>query len=1051
MVNATIKKKINWIEQTMASNKKYFRTLEEFNNPSLTEQLAAKEFADEIPVEELLKNKEQMDSTSTNRRDFLKLLGFSTAAVTIASCEGPVIKSIPYAIKPEEITPGVPTFYASTMFDGYDYSHVIVKTREGRPIKIDKQKDAPYFGEGGARMQASVLSLYDNDRVKTPMLKKGKTLEATDWETLDKQLLAKLASAKKEIVILSRSIPSPTTQKLITDFQAKYANAKHVVYDPVGSCEALDAAEESFGKRVLPHYDLSNVKLIVSFNADFLNDWNAGGMIGDYAKARKPGKDMLRHVQVESNLSITGSNADDRHPMKPSKVAKVLEDVYGILSGATAQTEEGKVLAAELKMYGKNAVVFADGSKEHYNLAYAINSLLGSQSLSGKAIYLRQYNQKSFDEFLVSAKAGNVSVLLNADTNPFYAYENQDLLKQAFDKIEYKVSMSQKIDETSTNSDAIAPTPHWLESWGDYKPMSGVYGLQQPLIKKIFDTRQFQDSLLKWSSQDASTTFYDYLKSNWETSMLSSFGVSFNKVLYDGFAATEDSENLTFANVNKSSVKPISIKNGDFELQLYTKVGMGDGTQANNPWLQEFPDPVTRTSWDNYASMHAKDAEKLGIDTKWGQNDYDGRMSFNGAYINVTLGNKTVKVPVFVQPGQAEGSIGIALGYGRTMGGKVCNEVGVNVFPLFENGIKSVGAVKVELLDEDLHPFANMQVQNTLLGRYELARDVNLSDFINKPSDEWNEKAEMGTHKGASTPVNQVDLWQPFDRSFGPHFNLSIDLNSCTGCGACVVACQAENNVPVVGKDEIRRSRDMYWLRIDRYYSNVLPEDLKAKLPKGDGQFDNKLTQKEAIHDGLNEPQMYKLLRKPAEDNPDVIFQPVMCQHCNHAPCETVCPVAATSHGRQGQNQMAYNRCVGTRYCANNCPYKVRRFNWFNYTLNDKFDYHMNNDLGRMVLNPDVAVRVRGVMEKCSLCIQKTQKAISNAKAEGRDTNDKDFETACSMACDTGSIQFGNINDKTSVVSELLKEKRKYVLLEEVGTKPNVMYHVKVRNTKRKI
>ena len=396
-------------------------------------------------------------------------------------------------------------------------------------------------------------------------------------------------------------------------------------------------------------------------------------------------------------------------------------------------------------------------------------------------------------------------------------------------------------------------------------------------------------------------------------------------------------------------------------------------------------------------------------------------------------------VPVFIQPGQAIGTVGLAFGYGRTKAGKVANNVGVNAFALYTGNV-GASNVKIEKSSRsDKHEFANMQQQPTLMGRYEIAREVSLADFINTDRQEWNPVAKMPTWRGDS-PVGEVDLWASFDRSTGPHFNLTIDMNSCTGCGACVIACQAENNVPTVGKEQMRMSRDMYWLRIDRYYSDVTYQDK-----------DGKLTQKVALEsDPDNEPQQYTRLIKPEAENPDVIFQPLMCQHCNHAPCETVCPVGATSHGRQGQNMMAYNRCVGTRYCANNCPYKVRRFNWFNWANNDKYDFHMNNDLGRMVLNPDVVVRTRGVIEKCSFCIQQTQAAILKAKKENRVVKDEEFmaAAACAAACGTGAMKFGDINDDKSEVRAASKDKRSYVLLEEIGTKPNVIYQVKVRNRK---
>ena len=394
----------------------------------------------------------------------------------------------------------------------------------------------------------------------------------------------------------------------------------------------------------------------------------------------------------------------------------------------------------------------------------------------------------------------------------------------------------------------------------------------------------------------------------------------------------------------------------------------------------------------------------------------------------------TVKdVPVLIQPGQAKGSVGLSLGYGRTSGLKEEMQTGVNAYPLYQN-FNSTQEVSISKAT-GVHEFACVQLHNTLMGRGDIIKETTLEVFNTKDKKYWNAIPEVSLNH-VETPVTspEVDLWDSFDRSIGHHFNLSIDLNACTGCGACVVACHAENNVPVVGKTEMRRSRDMHWLRIDRYYSS---EDT----------FSGDLEKKDNISGLGSSLSEFGEMENP-NDNPQVVFQPVMCQHCNHAPCETVCPVAATAHGRQGQNHMAYNRCVGTRYCANNCPYKVRRFNWFLYNQNDEFDYFMNDDLGRMVLNPDVTVRSRGVMEKCSCCIQKTQKTILDAKRDGREVKDGEFQTACSAACGNGAMKFGDVNDKESEIAKLKEDDRMYHLLEYVGTKPNVFYHTKVRNTK---
>jgi molybdopterin-containing oxidoreductase family iron-sulfur binding subunit len=462
-------------------------------------------------------------------------------------------------------------------------------------------------------------------------------------------------------------------------------------------------------------------------------------------------------------------------------------------------------------------------------------------------------------------------------------------------------------------------------------------------------------------------------------------------------------------------------------LVLYTKTGMGDGQQANNPWLQEFPDPITRVSWDNYLTISMSDAKALGLKNT---NTADGAL--NGSYASVTVGSQSLKVPIIIQPGQAPGTVGLSFGYGKRMGLKDEMQTGVNAYALYQN-FESVQEATVALVSGE-HEFACVQLHNTLMGRGDIVKETTLEVFNSKDKAHWNPMPQVSkNHIEFDVTSPEVDMWTEFDRSIGHHFNLSIDLNSCTGCGACVIACSAENNVPVVGKREVRKSRDMHWLRIDRYYSS-------STTFEGDNETKDAIS---GIGDSLN---TFGEMEKAAA-NPQVAFQPVMCQHCNHAPCETVCPVAATSHGRQGQNQMAYNRCVGTRYCANNCPYKVRRFNWFLYSKNDEFDYHMNNDLGRMVLNPDVVVRSRGVMEKCSMCIQMTQKTILDAKLKGEEIKDGMFQTACSNACTSGAMVFGDLNDKESKVAALHQDDRMYHLLEHVGTKPNVMYQVKVRNT----
>lgn len=1016
----------------MASNKIQFRSIHELKDPALTGKLALKEFQEEIPVEDFLESAGKTDGTS--RRDFLKILGFSTAAVTLAACEAPVIKTIPYVVKPHEIIPGIPNYYASTYFDGFDFASVLVKTREGRPIKIEPNPAAGDLGKTNARAQASVLSLYDNDKVKQPKLDgKDETFDKVDDFVL--KGLNEAQSAGKKIVLLSQSFASPTFKKLFAEFKAKYPTAELVTYDAFPYSAALDAAQEVFGQRALPVYDLKGSELVVAFQADFLGDYNAASLETSYAAARVPGPNMLRHIQVESNMSLTGANSDSRYRVKPSDVNKALVEVYNaIVTGSAPTSKVATEIVKELQAKGSKAVVLADGSKAAQVLAHLINQKLGSVAFTGKANFLKEFDKARYQEFLGWVNAGQVGVLITNNVDPIYSNNKGQDFKKSLAKVPYVIAVTDKKNEMYKAAKAVIPVANWLESWGDMEPQTGVYTLMQPTIQKIYKSRQIEESLLVWKNgkNNAANNYYDYLKAS-ASSILGA--TSFNKALYNGVVPSNNATMLSYAGGNgaQAVAELGNFKASDLELVLYTKTSIGDGTQANNPWLQELPDPITRMSWDNYLTISTKDAERLGI-----ENSLNARMQLDGSLVNLTVnGVKIENVPVFIQPGQADGSVGLALGYGKKDSGTTA-DTGVNAYPLFDGSNLVISNVSIKKTGEE-HEFAGVQLQNTLMGRYEIAKEVPLAQFINVPFDDehkgWNKPLEYHTISGA-LPAGKIDLWDAFDDTDGPHFNLSVDLNSCTGCGACIIACQAENNVPVVGKEEIRMSRDMFWLRIDRYYSS-----------------EKKVTVYDGLKEGMAVPELYGssvlgiegALENPAE-NPDVIFQPVMCQHCNHAPCETVCPVAATSHSKQGQNHMAYNRCIGTRYCANNCPYKVRRFNWFTYNLNDKFDFNMNNDLGRMVLNPDVVVRTRGVMEKCSMCIQMTQTTILEAKKENRIVKDGEFQTACAKACSTGSLQFGDMNDKESHVRKLYSNNRRYHLLEEIGTKPNVFYHAKVRN-----
>ena len=983
----------------MDNKKKYWKGLAQLNDDPKIKKLAENEFSEHLPLDKFLGDKE-ISNMSTSRRDFLKFLGFSTAAATLASCEAPIIKSIPYVIKPDEIIPGVANYYATTIYDGRDYGSVLVKTREGRPIKIENNK-----GCTNARIQASVLSLYDSARLRHP-LKKNKKIS---WRNLDKEI--KLALKKidndKKIVILSSTLISPTQKTLIKEFGEEYNNVEHIMIDSIPFDGILDANQSNFGIRALPKYKFDKTNVIVSFGADFLANWGSNEYSGDYVKARNPktGK-MSKHYQLESNLSLTGSNADKRIKIKPSEQGYLLSNLLEGINGGNVDSRLNKIFSDLMSNKGKS-IVLSDSNDENIQLIVnEINKQLGNYNQTidiSNPNYLRQGDSSKMKELLLDMSSGNIGALITYNVNPAYNLVQSDKFIEGLSKVEIKIANCLYHDETAVLMDYVCPINHDLESWGDANPSLGEYSLKQPTIAPLFDSRQFEESLLAWTNR---SDYYNYLKNFWKNK-----NVNWDKALHDGYFNIEEQVILK-TNPFKGKLIPKKVNEG-LELVVYEKIGIGDGTQANNPWLQEFPDPITRTCWDNYITISPRTAKKLNL-KNW--NVSNGAL--NGDLIDLTAKNINLKsLPILIQPGQMEDTIGVAVGYGRTNSGKAANNIGFNAFPLLDTKLVSITKVEGE------HEFACIQLHHTMMGR-DMVKETTLSDYIKNPSS-GNYREKYYTYKG-KLPADKVTLYDSHDLETGHFWNLSIDLTSCIGCGECVIACQAENNIPVVGKEEVRKSRDMHWMRIDRYYSSEMTKEIGKE-------------------EDISAIEMYADMEVPS-DNPEVVFQPVMCQHCNHAPCENVCPVAATTHSNEGLNQMTYNRCVGTRYCANNCPYKVRRFNWFQYSENNQFDFNMNDDLGKMVLNPDVVVRSRGVIEKCSMCIQKIQELKLNAKKTGQPIRDEDAQTLCASSCSTNSIVFGDVNNPDSEISKLRKDERAYDLLDHLNVRPSVFYQTKIRN-----
>jgi len=996
----------------MTENNKYWRGIEDQSNPELTQKLAQNEFSQEVSGAEFLGN-DDVAETETSRRDFLKFMGFSTAAATLAACEAPIIESIPYVVKPDSLTPGMPSFYATSFFDGLDFASVLIKTREGRPIKVEPNTDAPFNGVTNARAQASVLSLYDGARLRAPQIDGG----TASWD-------GALAAARNMIttssVLLSSTVISPAIASAIARL-----GVRHVTLDAVSQSARLDVYENLSGRRGLPTIDLEYAQTVVSVGADFLGDWGGQNLNTFYANRRKPGKGMLRHIQAEAGLSISGSNADVRIKARVSEYEAILANLYNAVASSKGLTSVKapslrsdiagaiKSAANELLAAGNGALVLNGlNTDTAERLTLAINLGLGSKAFNtSKLIYSAQGDDKAFAQLVKDAKDGVVDTLITLDINPVYSAPELSLEKLAV------ISIADREDETATGANVALPMSHYLESWADFSVSDGMYAVGQPTISPLFDSKSPVEVINALAG--GSDTAKQLIKTS---ASVHAASMAWNALLHDGYAETVSTTAVSLdASILDVSSLSVAKPAAGLEFYTYTKTGMGAGSNANNPWTYELPDPITRLSWDNYIVMSAADAVEIGVEVAPESNG-----SMNGTTINLTVDGNTIEnVPVWIQPGQTQGTLGLAIGFGRTKVGKVGNGVGVNSNILLNSSTElstEVTAVASELE----HGFASVQLAHTMMGR-KIVNEISLPTFISTASTEWNEKPTYESHKGPLTAF-EANLWDDHDHETSHMWNMSIDLNSCTGCGACVVACSLENNVPVVGKDEVRRHRDMHWLRIDRYYSSDMTKEV-------------------AEEEGTSAIQKYAKMEIPSE-SPSVVFQPVMCQHCNHAPCETVCPVGATVHSREGLNHMAYNRCIGTRYCANNCPYKVRRFNWFNYKGNEKFaDVNPSqDDYGRMVLNPDVTVRARGVIEKCSLCIQRIQLGKLDAKKDSRMLEDGEFTTACAQACGSNAIVFGDVNNPKSEITQLKQEERAYHLLEEVGTQPSVFYQTKVRN-----
>ena len=1056
----------------MADNKIYWSGLEELDRTPEFEQLESQEFPTERPVDEFLAD-DRLQRANTGRRDFLKFMGFSVTAATLAACETPVVKSIPYTNKPEEITPGVANYYASTYYDGHDFVNVLVKTREGRPIFVKSNTETGY-GRVNARVNASVLGLYDSARLQGPQLNGA----ATDWATLDGAVQKGLSGSGRK-VLLTGTVMSPSQKRAIAAL-TEATGVEHIQSDAVSYGAVVEAAEKDFGRRVFPSYQFANATAVVTLNADFLGTWGDNvWYTGEWAKTRRPedGEMSVLHA-FESGMSLTGSNADRRTRVKPSQqgnvAAALLNEING--QGHVAGLDEAilagvKSAAADLKAAGsKGLVVAGDNDVATQCIVNAINVALGSVGTTVEFkdnANLFQGDDAAFTQLVADMQAGAVSALIVDGLNPAYTAVDAAGFKAGLEKVAFSVSTALFADETASRCTVMAPNHHWLESWNDLQIDPNRIDLVQPSIQPLYDTRHATESLLAWAGN--STDAYTFLRRTHNAAYNAEAMYTdqdWNTGVHNGFLAVAAPEATAPAYDGAAlSGALASVKGrsgGAFELDLYRKVTMGDGQQAGNPMLQETPDPITKTTWDNYVTMARADMEAMGLNTYIAEKD-------PASVVKVTVNGRSIELPAFAQPGQAPGTIGIALGYGRGEGGEAIGKAAFQVgaggehiadengalVPIGRNAFGLAGTVDGHPANAaydvsiaptgDTHFLACTQLHHTYMGRNSVVKETTLDGYLaesgaKRGEASWNRVIGLNVHDDVNgdgqinaldkKATGEFDLWHEHAvDGVGHRWGMAIDLTSCIGCSACVTACHIENNVPVVGKDEVLRHRDMHWMRIDRYYASDWDKERGAE-------------------EGLGVISTYAKMEEPGA-NPQTVHMPMMCQHCNHAPCETVCPVAATTHSNEGVNQMTYNRCIGTRYCANNCPFKVRRFNWFHYPGYNKFQ-NVNpaqDAIQRMVLNPDVVVRSRGVMEKCSLCVQRTQGAKLEAKKAGTPLEDGMAITACAEACPTNAITFGDLNDNSSEVRATYDNNRTYHALEEIGVQPNVAYLTKVRNT----
>jgi molybdopterin-containing oxidoreductase family iron-sulfur binding subunit len=960
----------------------------------------------------------------------MTLLGASLSIAGFTGCDiirRPVENIVPYVTAPEDVVPGIPRYYATTMPFGRSAYGVIVESHEGRPTKIEGNPAHPStLGASSSRIQASVLGLYDPDRSNTARLKgEPKTWAdfVTAWAELSK---AHAADGGAGLAVLSESFSSPTLARLTSEFRTRYPKATWATYDAISDENRLAGLRSVAGRDVDLMLKIDQASVILALDADpLLTDPEMIRHTRGFAAGRRAGAsggEMNRLYAVEGVFSLTGAMADHRLRLESRHIAALVSALAARLgAGGTgiAATVPGvetrwlDALAKDLQANrGKGLIVAGDRQPPAVHAAVcALNTFLGNTGRTVSYFETRDAalpSVSSLASLVAAMNAGTVQTLVVLGGNPVFDAPADLDFAAAMAKVPHSVVLGHSVDETSSKAEWHLPKAHYLESWGDARAVGGTVSVIQPLILPLFGGRTAVE-VLGLIVGDKDRPGYDVVRDTWRPILgEADFDKKWNRVLHDGlFAGSE----LTEIAVKAGAIPDLTTAAGsasDLEIVFVPSPAIHDGRFANDGWLQELPDPLTKLTWDNPALVSPKTAESLGLTS--------------GDVVRVEASGRSLEIPVSVLPGMSDGVVAVTLGYGRSHAGRVGTGVGFNPYtvrsskaPGFESGAKvsKVGR---------RYPLSATQEHGSMEGR-PLIRESTVSALRSKPlavsepaagaaggrqvegadahAEEASQAPTSGRTGGAlgvfAEHTEHFSLWDPHTYDHGHQWGMTIDLNSCIGCNACMTACQSENNVPVVGKAQVSNGREMHWIRVDRYFSG--------------------------------EP----------DGNPEVVFQPIPCMHCEDAPCEQVCPVAATVHDGDGLNVMVYNRCIGTRYCSNNCPYKVRRFNFFNFTKDTPESL-------KLAMNPDVTVRARGVMEKCSYCTQRINRVKIDARLAGREIRDGDVKTACQQACPASAIEFGNLRDPESRVVKAKADPRNYALLEELNTKPRTTYLAKVRN-----